>query len=99
MLSAWTPMDRGRLTNLLQVLVVVSPRSASSSWTTRADLSSATSRALVRHARPFLCESRTYETPHYRNRETNMLSSPLKTVREDDILCLLESEREARRLR
>lgn len=31
--------------------------------------------------------------------KTNMFSHPASIVREDDILCLLESEREARRLR
>jgi len=66
-----------------QVPVVVLRRCASSSWTIRPVPSSATSRALVRA----ICFA-----------EGRAMANKM-AVREDDILCLLESEREARRLR
>jgi hypothetical protein len=69
-----------------QALAVVSPKSVSSSWMTRPVLSSVTSRDLVRSIPDSFYEDK-----------TNGLT--ISTVREDDILCLLESEREARRLR
>lgn len=68
-----------------QAPVEVSLNAVLSSWMTRPVPSSATSRAQVRS--PTLL-------PPAQPRYTN-----IPAVRENDILCLLESEREARRLR
>jgi hypothetical protein len=75
--------------------VVVSPRFASSSWTTRPDRSSETSRALVRNLEK---ADRSKEGGSPLDRVAVLLTVDI-LVRENDVLCLLESEREARRLR
>lgn len=67
----------------LQVLVVVLHKSELNSWTIRAEASSETSRDQV-------CRFAA---------ERSGMGADNLTVKVDDILCLLESEREARRLR
>jgi len=78
------PQGEGQRADILQAPVVVSHKCASSSWTILPVLSSVTSRAQVRIQR------------QEKDRTHILTPGPVK---EDDILCLLESEREARRLR
>jgi hypothetical protein len=82
-------------------------KSESSSWTTPPEALSATSRAQVRFFSYRIPACPKISTPleHLREiwRDLEILGAradiSFPAVREDDILCLLESEREARRLR
>ena len=75
-----------KLTNLdTQAREVVLLKSESSSWTTQVEASSEMSRGQVRTART--------------SNQAKKYADSLRIVKVDDILCLLESEREARRLR
>ena len=71
----------------MQVLEEVSRKSELNSWMTQAEALFEMSKAQVR----------TNEIPTDIN--SWLIILPLSTVKVDDILCLLESEREARRLR
>ena len=71
----------------MQVLEEVSRKSELNSWMTQAE-------ALLEMSKD---QVRTKEIPTDIN--SSLIILPLFTVKVDDILCLLESEREARRLR
>lgn len=71
----------------MQVLEEVSRKSELNSWMTQAE-------ALFEMSKD---QVRTNEIPT--NINSWLIILPLSTVKVDDILCLLESEREARRLR